>query len=326
MVLVNNRIPWIDEFKGFVLLMVCLFHVDQIFSNVNMRMEHLSALRMSAFFFISGVLFSTRRFPDFLSYAKHKTKVLLLPYVSLSLLFLALDPVLYHFEWFPRAPKMAIMYTYPTITNVWEYIGWNLIKIFAVGKSSIGAGPLWFVFTLYSISIIFYAIHALIKKVSASPLLSKIIIFISAVGSLLCGWILFKNHIRLPLGIERTCTTLFFFASGFLCKDLIKFLNRLNPTSLLGSAIILFTLYAIIEEANPWFSIMNNDLGKNFFVFLGSSVFGIFGLVSSFQFLSKIRDFSFFKDNQRGIEKHRPKRPGYPCRPLVDFTFVADYF
>ena len=136
------RIGWIDEFKGFVLLLVCLFHMEQSFSNVDMGMLHLGALRMSAFFFISGMLFSTRRFPDFKSYLVHKTRVLLLPYIFLSLLFLLLDPVLYNFEWFPRAPRMVIMTIRPEILSVWDYIYWNLAKIFVAGKSSIGSGPL----------------------------------------------------------------------------------------------------------------------------------------------------------------------------------------
>ena len=88
------RIGWIDEFKGFVLLLVCLYHVEQAFPQAQMGMLHLSALRMSAFFFISGMLFSTRRFDSFKDYFVHKTRVLLVPYILLSLLFLALDPVL----------------------------------------------------------------------------------------------------------------------------------------------------------------------------------------------------------------------------------------
>ena len=105
------RIGWIDEFKGFVLLLVCLFHVEQAFPQAHMNMIHLSAMRMSAFFFISGMLFSTRRFSDFKSYFIHKTRVLLVPYILLSLLFLALDPVLYNFALFPKAPRMTIMNT-----------------------------------------------------------------------------------------------------------------------------------------------------------------------------------------------------------------------
>ena len=160
MVLSNQtRIGWIDEFKGFVLLLVCLYHVEQSFSYAQMGTLHLSALRMSAFFFISGMLFSTRRFPDFKSYFVHKSKVLLLPYILLSLLFLALDPVIYNFDLFPKAPRMTVMNIRPEIAGVWDYIYWNLAKIFVAGKSSIGSGPLWFVFTLYSVSLMFYSVQ-----------------------------------------------------------------------------------------------------------------------------------------------------------------------
>ena len=89
----HNRINWIDEFKGFVLLLVCLFHIEQTFPNALLGAWHLSALRMSSFFFISGVLFSTKRFSNFKSYFTHKTKVLLAPYLYLSFLFFAIDPV-----------------------------------------------------------------------------------------------------------------------------------------------------------------------------------------------------------------------------------------
>ena len=210
------RIGWIDEFKGFVLVLVCLFHVEQSFPNAAMGTLHLSALRMSAFFFISGFLFSTRRFPGFKSYFVHKTKVLLWPYIALSLLFLALDPVLYHFAWFPRAPRMVILNTYPAIHSVWDYIYWNLAKIFVAGKSSIGSGPLWFVFTLYSISLMFFALQKLAKTVAGkNERGQKAIIALAAAASLTGGWLLYKNHVRLPLGIERDLTTLAFFACGF---------------------------------------------------------------------------------------------------------------
>lgn len=290
----NNRIQWIDEYKGFVLLLVCLFHVEQSFKNVSLGMEALSAMRMSAFFFISGVLFSTRRFADFKSYALHKTKVLLLPYIWLSLLFLALDPVVWNFGWFPRAPKMSIMNTVPVIENVSQYIGWNFAKIFVAGKSSIGSGPLWFVFTLYSISLMFFGVQktSVILSNAKNPVLQKIIIAVIAASSLIAGWLLFKNHIRLPLGIERDCTCLAFFALGWLCKEPIKKLGNVSSKAgtlgiFLGT-IVAFVLYAIIDEASPWFSIMNNTLGKNIFRFVGSSIFGIAGLIGIFQLLSKL--------------------------------------
>ena len=313
MVLGNERIGWIDEFKGFVLLLVVLFHIEQSFSQASMGMLHLSMLRMTAFFFISGMLFSTRRFDSFKSYFIHKTKVLLIPYILLSLLFLALDPVLYNFDLFPKAPRMTVMNIRPEIASVWDYIYWNLAKIFVAGKSSIGSGPLWFVFTRYSVSLMFYsvqwvAIHFFSqtrkemphqvrhdnKKAEKTESVSKLFIAVTAIASLAGGWILYKNHIRLPLGIERDLTVLFFFACGWLSKDPIR--NRLCvkgkkgiPWSLaVATSITAFILYATFEVPDPNFSIMNNILGKSLPIFIASSFFGIAGLVTAFVAADKI--------------------------------------
>ncbi len=302
----QNRVRWIDEYKGFVLLLVCLFHMEQAFKSVDFGMLHLSAFRMSAFFYISGVLFSTRRFTDFKSYALHKTKVLLLPYIWLSLLFLALDPVIYNFSLYTKAPKMVVLNTYPVITNVTEYIGWNFAKIFVAGKSSIGSGPIWFVFTLYSISLMFYGVQKFALLLSSraptrnlpcahkiqNPALQKIIIAIVTAACFASGWALFRNHIRLPLGIERDLTCLGFFAMGWLSKD---FINGCHPSRRanvlkLFIAIAAFALYAYFESPNPNFSIMNNDLGKTFWGFFASSIFGIIGLVATFQLSEKLPD------------------------------------
>lgn len=288
---VKNRIEWIDEFKGLVLLLVCIYHIEQSFANIDLGMENLSDFRMTSFFFISGVLFSTRRFPKFRDYCAHKAHVLFFPYVALSLLFLLLDPVVWNFDLFPRAPKMVVLMTHPVIHNLKEYIGWNFAKIFVAGKSSIGSGPIWFVFTLFSISLGFY----LIQKATRS---NKFIIAIFAIASLAGGWMMSRNHIRLPLGIERDLTTLFFFACGYLCKDFIQKLSqfiagerkdhlwRIFIVSLL--TIGSFVLYALIEIPDPNYSIMNNALGKSFPRFIGSFIFGVLGLVGVFQVFSQL--------------------------------------
>lgn len=288
---IKNRIEWIDEFKGLVLLLVCIYHIEQSFANIDLGMENLSDFRMTSFFFISGVLFSTRRFPKFRDYCAHKAHVLFFPYVALSLLFLLLDPVVWNFDLFPRAPKMVVLMTHPVIHNLKEYIGWNFAKIFVAGKSSIGSGPIWFVFTLFSISLGFY----LIQKAARS---NKFIIAIFAIASLAGGWMMSRNHIRLPLGIERDLTTLFFFACGYLCKDFIQKLSqfiagerkdhlwRIFIVSLL--TIGSFVLYALIEIPDPNYSVMNNALGKSFPRFIGSFIFGVLGLVGVFQVFSQL--------------------------------------
>lgn len=296
----QNRIQWIDEYKGFVLLLVCLFHAEQSFKFIDMGMSSLSAMRMTAFFFISGLLFSTRRFSNFKSYAWHKTKVLLFPYIILSLLFLALDPVVWNFDLYSKAPKMTIMNIRPEIASLWDYLYWNLAKIFVAGKSSIGSGPLWFIFTLYSISLLFFGVQKIAELIT-QPLRRRFstpqhciigLIAIVAVGCLIAGWQLSKNQIRLPLGLERDCTCLGFFALGWLAKEPIKKIGSI--TNIKGNIILLvatiasFALYFITDESYPWFSVMNNSLGKNIFQFIGSSLFGIAGLIGLFQLISRI--------------------------------------
>ena len=306
---VTARIGWIDEFKGFVLLLVCLYHVEQSFPQAQMGMLHLSALRMSAFFFISGMLFSTRRFGNFKDYFIHKTRVLLVPYILLSLLFLALDPVLYNFNLFPKAPRMTVMNIRPEIAGVWDYIYWNLAKIFVAGKSSIGSGPLWFVFTLYSVSLLFYGVQKVANSMKA-PRAATIVI---AIASLAGGWLLYVNHIRLPLGIERDLTVLFFFACGWLSKEPIR--NKLCvkgkkgiPWSLVAAtSITAFILYAAFEAPDPNFSIMNNDLGKSLPIFVASSIFGIAVLVTAFVAADKIPNIGpirLFKGILRNISRN----------------------
>ena len=312
------RIGWIDEFKGFVLLLVCLYHVEQAFPQAQMGMLHLSALRMSAFFFISGMLFSTRRFPDLKSYLVHKTRVLLVPYILLSLLFLVLDPVLYNFDLFPKAPRMTVMNIKPEIATVWDYIYWNLAKIIVAGKSSIGSGPLWFVFTLYSVSLLFYGVQKVAGRISvrrgreipACAGMTTGIIALAAITSLAGGWFLYVNHIRLPLGIERDLTVLFFFANGWLCKGALKDprlgsatlttgrgddVRGKNILALVAATIVAFAAYAYLEVPDPNFSIMNNDLGKSLPVFLASSFFGIAGLVATFMFADKLPNIAPFR-------------------------------
>ena len=322
-----TRIGWIDEFKGFVLLLVCLYHVEQSFPQAQMGMLHLSALRMSAFFFISGMLFSTRRFGNFKDYFIHKTRVLLVPYILLSLLFLALDPVLYNFDLFPKAPRMTVMNIRPEIATVWDYIYWNLAKIFVAGKSSIGSGPLWFVFTLYSVSLLFYGVQCAARKISEilSPLrgsrMTAGVTALAAIASLAGGWILYANHIRLPLGIERDLTVLFFFANGWLCKGELKDprlrgddkkergngSHAKSTLSLIVATTVAFAAYAYLEVPDPNFSIMNNDLGKSLPIFVASSIFGIAGLVAAFILADKLPNIApirFIKGILRNISRN----------------------
>jgi len=147
-------------------------------------------------------------------------------------------------------------------------------------------------------------------------------IFIASLVSLAGGWFLYINHIRLPLGIERDLTVLFFFANGWLCKGAVqsysgkntmqsfsgkKSRGAKNILTLIAAAIISFIAYAYIEIPDPNFSIMNNDLGKDFRIFVASSFFGIAGLVTTFILADKLPNIvpiRIFKGILRNISRN----------------------
>jgi hypothetical protein len=109
---------------------------------------------------------------------------------------------------------------------------------------------------------------------------------------------LYKNHIRLPLGIERDLTVLFFFANGWLCKGAMQPFSGPNSLgarkilTLVVATIVAFAAYAYLEVPDPNFSIMNNILGKSLLIFVASSFFGIAGLVAAFILADKLPDIA----------------------------------
>lgn len=287
----SSRIAWIDEFKGLVLLLVCIFHVDQHFQNIDVGSFHLACLRMAAFFFISGVLFSDRRFPKFKDYFVHKTKVLLLPYVSLSFLFLLLDPVIYNFDLYPKALKTQMFFQPVLCDSVWKYIAVNLENVFVEGKGSLMASTLWFVSTLYFISLIFYLLQKFatwisVKSLHENVVKNSVIGFVAA-ASFTAGYVMCLHKIHLPLGIERDLSTFFYFALGFMCKGALKHCNAFAGSkfklSLPCIAAVCFVAYAFLKDPSPWRGFYNNNISL---LLLASSIFGIAGLIALMSFLS----------------------------------------
>jgi hypothetical protein len=208
---------------------------------------------------------------------------------------------------------MMVVNTIPDINNTWQYIYWNIAKIFIAGKSSVGAGPLWFVFTLYSVSLLFYLLHEISKR-QVNP---KLFFAVMSIEGLLCGWLLNENHIHLPLGVERDLTILFFFGCGFLCKEPIKKIHSAistgaahatkNTAIVAAIGIVSFIAYAFLESPSPNFSIMNNDLGKSLPKFVASSITGIIGLIATFLLASKIPNIApirIFKGILRNISRN----------------------
>lgn len=213
-----KRILWIDDLKGFILLLVCLGHI--CYSGLDTSIIWLSMMRMFTFFFLSGFLFSMRRYPTFMAYAKSKTKSLFIPYIYMSLLFLVISFPLYEID-FPPVEEQG-----PLWNRAVHYLGIfgegyessntlimllvNVLRIFVLGQSSIWASPLWFVFTLYVVCLMF-GLGYHITKGSVKKLFF-ITLFMGGAGFCLSG-----IH-GIPFNMGAAFTAYFFYGLGTFFK------------------------------------------------------------------------------------------------------------
>lgn len=279
-----NRINWIDELKGFILILVCLGH-----TNINIPflggnlIEILSAIRMPSFFFLSGILFSTRRYPNINSYIIHKTKVLLIPYILLSLLFSFLDPRLYDISLMEKQSYLNPFLSSSDIHSSLEFLITEFNSIFYYGVP-ITTGPLWFVLTLFFVSILFFSIHHIFQG-------NAKYITIYAAFCLIIGWIFNRYNLILPYCFSTVFTASFFFSLGYLTKKIVKYMNEMNSIKLGLIIIPLCFVYFYGINTNGAISLIANELGNNFFGYLLSTICGVFFIISIFilfnRFVSK---------------------------------------
>lgn len=292
-----NRINWIDELKGFILILVCLghTHVNIPFIGGNL-ITICQAFRMSTFFFLSGLLFSTRRYPNIISYVKSKTKVLLVPYILLSLLFSFLDPRLYDLSLIERNDYLNTFFSPLDIHSNFDFLIMEFSSIFYYGIP-ITTGPLWFVLTLYFVSILFFTIHHIFHGNTKC-------ITIYAIFCLITGWILNLYELILPFCFSTVFTASFFFSLGYLTKKIIKYMTEMSKIRLGLIIILLFPIYLYAININGIISLVANELGNKFFGYILSTISGIFLIASLFIFLNKFVSKSILQGILKNIARN----------------------
>jgi fucose 4-O-acetylase-like acetyltransferase len=75
------RLDWLDAAKGLGILLVTLGHTD-IPSQLK---TYIYTFHMPLFFFLSGYLFTLKKFPNLKVFLSKRTKSLVLPYLCFSL-------------------------------------------------------------------------------------------------------------------------------------------------------------------------------------------------------------------------------------------------
>lgn len=281
----TGRINYIDELKGFILCLVCLGHIA--YSELSYVMNWMSLMRMFTFFFLSGLLFSRRRFPTFKDYAISKTKHLLFPYIWLSLFFLIITFPIYagHIDEASRGPLFIKIENTLNLVGITSNFICSLcaifFKIFILGNSSIWATPLWFVFTLWTVSLLYAFIDERFKN--KIPLILISIICIGAIG-----WVLRNNH-NIPYNLGASCTAYVYYAFGSIYKRKAKdFIDKLGNWEIFGLSILAILLYSFIVRAGYTANLSHNDLGNNILTFYTGTFTGVIWMFLIFTFLNRI--------------------------------------
>jgi len=233
----KQRIQWIDNEKGFILLGVCIGHIG--FSwNI---FPYICSFHMAAFFFLSGLLFRPDR--DWKGFFQTKCKNLLFPYVILSLFFLFLSPPLYqlsvHYPGSPLQNHIADIFTqnhyfHSFLVQLQIY----LVDIFN-GYSAPYVTPLWFVYTLFQLNVLwFFPIRRLSTYKYG-------IYVLGALAALLfvLGWEMFMLNITPPLKLSTCVTSSAFFIGGFVFGKIIPYLSRLKYYWLLLLIAVMAGIY-----------------------------------------------------------------------------------
>lgn len=284
-----SRIEWIDLMKGSLFLLVIITHFTIVPQPIRSFLDFMAPFRMPAYFFISGVLFSNKRLNTYTTFVKSKSKTLLLPYLSLSLLFLIIDYKIYFNS---------------------SYLIDDLHNIFVEGKSSFRSTPLWFVLTLYLTCLIYYPLHKFTHKTTTSFVLSVSIILVSI--------IIDKTNIYLPINLRSAIFALSFYTSGVLSKKIIN--SKILKSNI--TWIVLLIIYCLIKKNTPEPGFILQI--QNVYIFYILAYIGVFACCSFFHNINKIH--SLVNSILVNLSKNALIVLGSHCFYISLLAFSFDYF
>ena len=142
----NERLDWLDVGKGLGMVLVILAHS----SIPSIAVAEIYTFHMPLFFFISGYLFSNKKYTNFKAFLSKKVWSLLIPYFCFSLVLFARWLLLFFID----GHKDFYNLYKPFITTIFAIRGseWSV------------NGTLWFIACLLSTEVLFYILLKRFKR------------------------------------------------------------------------------------------------------------------------------------------------------------------
>lgn len=252
----TKRLDYIDFAKAFGMLLIVWGHIRLSgWSNA-----FVYAFHIPLFFFLSGMVFSKKRYPNFKSFLLKRVNSLIKPYIVFSLL-----------TWIVWAS-----FSYATHTNVDSY--WMPLAETFISQGSGGFlvhnVPLWFVTCLFVVEIIYYFI-ADMKRLW----IMTITIAMTAISYLAINNLEYFDVTLLPWNIEVAMLTIPFYAAGHWMvksKSHQGIMNVVNSHKVLAMILVVLLAYVVYvgSQYNGSISFGHANLGKNVFVAYGCGLAG----------------------------------------------------
>lgn len=200
----SKRLDWLDIGKGLGMLLVMLGHADIPTS----LKTYIYTFHMPLFFFLSGYLYKKEKFPSFKVFLTKRTKSLILPYMSFSLVAYLWFLLLHHYG--------LVGYKNNLLTPLFG-------SVIAERKSiwTVHTGALWFVACLFCTELLFY----FISKIGRTKKVIGVFLLVSSV--LGC---FYNKEVGQPLpwNIDVAMISVGFYGAGYLYKECHKNLEGFN--------------------------------------------------------------------------------------------------
>lgn len=251
-----KRLDYIDFAKAFGMLLIVWGHIRLgDWSNA-----FVYAFHIPLFFFLSGMVFSKKRYPDFKSFLLKRVNSLIKPYIVFSVL-----------TWIVWAA-----FSYVTHANVDSY--WMPLAETFIAQGSGGFllhnVPLWFVTCLFIVEIIYYFLADLKRLWIMTITIVMAAISYWAINNLECF-----DITLLPWNIEVAMLAIPFYAAGHWIvkakthQGIMNMVNSYKITTIVLAAVFTYVVY-VGSQYNGSISFGHADLGKNVFVTYGCGLAG----------------------------------------------------
>lgn len=268
----SKRIEWVDVCKGFAMLLVMMGHTS--FSTP--IKTWLYTFHVPMFYFLSGYVFSVKKYSGFKEFLLAKSKTLLLPMVILGMIICISDAFV-----IPESP-------------IAETLIKRVAGIFIELRGGAFDIKLWFIVSIFVAEVMFYMI---IKFTKGNV---KGIIAVLCICSL-CAFTYTKVINRIcPWAIETALVAVGYLGAGYLVRnytnDFIVNLHRLRWMIIMAILSFGYMFLCYTLDYPVGMDIYSDKLGAYPYSYIGAFA-GIFFSISVFQHFENARILKYIGVN-----------------------------